>query len=319
MNDSNHPAHRFADRSGNEPVSAEDVFAWVREHDEADAVVDGLGELLHRRRVRRFQALGIAALLMVSVGALFIGLRSTPDTQDAAPVAAGEVVIHNPDVLNLPDGSLAELNDRAQLRTQYSGELRQIALFQGKAHFQVTRDVAKPFVVVARGVEIWAVGTAFVVDVEDGNLEVLVTEGRVAIRNASGHAPARVRSLENEPAVAELDVGGRATFTGGAAHEPVAKPEIGYVSPEQMHRLLSWRAPRFEFRSTSLAEVIEMFNGYNRSRNGALLEMKSPAMGSLELSGVLRANDTETLLLLLEAEFGIHADRQPGVISLRQL
>jgi transmembrane sensor len=67
-----------------------------------------------------------------------------------------------------------------------------VVLERGEAHFQVAKNPARPFVVVARGVEIRAVGTAFSVGLESTRVEVLVTEGQVAVETASGICRDRV-------------------------------------------------------------------------------------------------------------------------------
>jgi ferric-dicitrate binding protein FerR (iron transport regulator) len=72
-------------------------------------------------------------------------------------------------------------------------------------------------------------------------------------------------------------------------------------SGERRERL-NWRVPLLEFSGTPLAEAIPMFN-----RHGRRHLVLDPALGRLQLSGTLRADDTDSLFILLRNEFGIIA------------
>src|SRR5690606_23248529 len=74
------------------------------------------------------------------------------------------------EVLRLPlaDGSAVTLNSASEIRVDFSASHRQIDLLRGEALFDVARDVRRPFVVAADGVEVVAVGTSFSVHREPG-------------------------------------------------------------------------------------------------------------------------------------------------------
>ena len=72
-------------------------------------------------------------------------------------------------------------------------------------------------------------------------------------------------------------------------------------SGERRERL-NWRIPLLEFSGTPLAEAIPMFN-----RHGRRHLVLDPTLGRLQLSGTLRADDTDSLFILLRNEFGIIA------------
>lgn len=54
----------------------------------------------------------------------------------------------------LPDGSLVELKPGALVSHDFAGTVRRVTLHQGEAHFQVTKNPARPFVVRAGNVDI---------------------------------------------------------------------------------------------------------------------------------------------------------------------
>jgi transmembrane sensor len=76
---------------------------------------------------------------------------------------------------------------------------------------------------------------------------------------------------------------------------------------------LAWRVPRLELSGTPLSKALPMFNEHGRVH----LRLADPALGRLQLSGVLRADDTESLLRLLEGEFALTAERRGDELVLR--
>src|SRR3546814_9163491 len=67
--------------------------------------------------------------------------------------------------------------------------MRRVILRRGEASFEVAHNVQRPFVVSAEGLDVRAVGTAFVVGIEDGGVEVTVEEGVVAVGGAASGSP----------------------------------------------------------------------------------------------------------------------------------
>ncbi|MES2694843.1 MAG: FecR domain-containing protein, partial [Verrucomicrobiota bacterium] len=86
-----------------------------------------------------------------------------------------------PRVLQLSDGSSVELNAASEVSEQFTAEERRVRLVRGEAHFTVTKNPARPFIVDAGGVKLRAVGTAFNVRLASAEVEVLVTHGRVQV------------------------------------------------------------------------------------------------------------------------------------------
>jgi len=98
----------------------------------------------------------------------------------------------------LADASVVELNANSEVRVDLLPSERRVALVRGEAHFTVAHDTARPFIVSAHGVAVRAVGTAFNVRLAATSVEVLVTEGKVAVSDvgpalAAGLRPAHQR------------------------------------------------------------------------------------------------------------------------------
>jgi transmembrane sensor len=265
------------------------------------------GELNQALRQRRRRRLGLAAA-MVALG--FGGFTwwnlPSPAPRGALPGASHTVVL-TPERQTLPDGTVVENPPGTVLGVDFSATVRRVALRRGEAHFAVTKDPARPFVVAAGGVEVRAVGTAFSVQLGSSQVEVLVTEGRVAVEKpAPDSAGPRVEPL------ALVEAGHRLRVE--VALQPVALPAVHPVAEEEMADRLAWRATRVEFSGAPLAEVVAVLNQHNRVR----FVLGESALGEVALSGLFRADDTDTFTSLLQTGFGIAADRQDGVIVLHR-
>ncbi len=130
---------------------------------------------------RRFQVMALAAGLLVILGVgVGLGLRSRVPSLELVEgqLAAG------PAQLSLPDRSTVALEPLAKVQLEHaqSDEVR-LALTGGRARFSVTKNKARSFHVLTRGVDVRVVGTRFVVeDLGDGVL-VSVEEGIVEVRS----------------------------------------------------------------------------------------------------------------------------------------
>lgn len=307
---SNTPTSRGSVSPGPAPEhnSGSAAVAW--------AVGEGKGEDLIRqvearvRRTRRRRATLAATCLVAAFLIAGVGMFRQPEGSNVAVVETpASALVSLPPKQILPDGTVVELNVGAEIDVQFSGVLRQIVLRNGEAHFQVTKDASRPFVVAAGGVEVRAVGTAFAVQLGSRSVEVVVTEGTVAVDQPRGSTPGGSAGAEIVGAgpvapLATVEAGNRVVIEIGPV-AAAAKPVAIAVSQTEIGDRLAWRVPRIEFSGTPLAEAIPMFNQYS----GTMLVL-DPALGHLQMSGVLRADNIDSLLRLLKNEFGIEPERR---------
>ncbi len=301
------PPPRSPDANPPEEKSALD---WAAAHGAAGAVMAEVDRQLRRRRRRRSTLAGATVAALLIAGIAWQNRLKTPAAPVAMPV---NVVVSLPAKRILPDGSTVELKDGAQITFDYSGPLRRVTLQKGEAHFAVAKNKERPFVVEASGVEVRAVGTAFSVQFDARKVEVLVTEGRVAV--TSEHAPTtgdRAPSSD-APTEATLVDAGHSCVVALSASDTTA-PAVASLTPREQDERLAWRIPRLEFSGTPLSQAIPMFNEHARVK----LTLADPALEGLELSGVLRADNTDSLLRLLENEFHIKAEPRGEEIILRR-
>lgn len=280
---------------------------------------------LRKRRQLQRRVQGAAALLVV-LGVAGFSVRSNLPPSPAAPADA---LVAMPPRQTLADGSVVELKDDAEITVEFSADIRRVTLRRGEAHFQVAKDVARPFVVDAGGIEIRAVGTGFVVQRSLRAIDVLVTEGRVAVEADAAHvASAAISGAENSlgipagaagagpRALAMLDARKGVVVEWAAGSQPPRAERIRLfeVSSLELDQRLAWRAPRLDFSSMPLADAIRAINRHSTTQ----LVLGDTQLGAIELSGVMRANNVEPLLRMLENNYGISVDRSEGKIVLRK-
>lgn len=292
--------------------TGEDALAWAISADATQPLVAEIRRRASHRRRRRYAAFGSAAIFTILIGATLWGLRIPEAT--TTPTALTSNLTSLPSRQVLADGSVVELKQGAELEIDFSSGFRRVALLKGEAHFEVAHDTARPFIVSVNRLQIRAVGTAFLVSRAEARVDVLVTEGRVALsKSAAGQLPVETPEAELASPLATLDAGFSATIETDSRVTPT--PEIAAVSASEQAVRLSWRVPRLEFSDTPLLEAVAMFNQHSPVR----LTL-DPAFGDLRMSGTLRADDIDSLLLLLKNEFGITGElRSSREIVLRRL
>ncbi len=208
--------------------------------------------------------------------------------------------------ITLPDGSKVHLNTDTAVETNYTADERRVVVTRGEAHFTVAPNAQRPFVVTARHVAVRAVGTAFNVWLDADKVEVLVTEGKVAI-SAPRASTATGQDAGFGPDV-KLAAGERAVIPTRDDQPTADTPVVTPVAAEEAERALAWREQRLEFVSASLAEVVAQFNRYNQHK--LRIDPAATGLGDVRFGGGFRPDAHEAFVRLLEANFDVKAERR---------
>lgn len=206
----------------------------------------------------------------------------------------------------LPDGSVVELNRGASISYNFTPSTRRVVLQQGEAHFTVTHNAARPFIVSAQGVDVRAVGTAFNVRLGREIVEVLVTEGKVRV-DQSG-----VPGTGDRVVVPALMVGERTVVPLAVA---TAVPKVARVSSEEVNELLAWQPKLLDYTSSPLRAIVAEFNRCNAPIH---LVVPDADLAELEISASLRSDNVEGFIRMLGTGFGVQAERNGDTITLRR-
>lgn len=237
-------------------------------------------DLLKERHLRRAWPWAAAASLLIA-----LGLGGTWLYQQKLGWQTYETRVGGFSRIVLEDGSVVDLNTNSEVRVRL-GAVRELRLARGEGRFQVAHDAARPFVVAAADAAVRAVGTAFTVRLrEDSQVEVLVSEGKVAI--AAPHVP------QAAPLVA-----------GHAALVSPDRVSVSVLPPQVLERRLAWTAGRLEFRGESLAEAVAEFNRYNLRQ----IRLADSSLGALRVGGNFKATDPESFAAALASAFNLHVE-----------
>jgi transmembrane sensor len=251
---------------------------------------------------RRAWLAPLALAAALAVGFFLWQARTAPPPPTAVPVIASITS------RTLEDGSVVELNRGAVISVLYTPGERRVQLERGEAHFTVAKNKARPFIVSAGGVAVRAVGTAFNVRLDSAAVDVLVTEGVVQVKQpAMGGVPS-----PREPEPLQLSAGERTSVPFAvAAVSPVVVP----VTKAQAEDILAWQPRMLDFTATPLKGIVGEFNRHN---DPIRIVIADTALARTDVSASLRSDNVEGFIRLLEAGFGVRAERAGDTITLRK-
>ena len=306
---------------GLNPARQRELEAWLHEdplHRAAfralaatwDLIAEAPGGSAGREQSKRRTVAWIPTTLAAAAVIALAYLGSIPwRGNDFSTAAATEIGALRK--LELPDGSLVQLNTDSSLRVLFTATERRVQLERGEAHFAVAKNQSRPFIVSASGVDVRVVGTEFNVRLRAESVDVLVTEGRVQVNPRALEPQAAPGVFPPEPA-SELVAGQRASIalTGDA---PVAAVVPTAVSAPEIRQVLAWQARRLDFDATPLREIVAELNRYNRHK----LVVADERLEAQRFGGSFPATDVNTFVRMLETDFGVVAERKGDVTTLR--
>lgn len=243
--------------------------------------------------LRRWRTAGLAAASLLAVCLVGGGLANWMTAgRDASPalVAAGEhqefrTSIGQTATVTLVDGSVVTLDTDTVLRTRTTWNRRYAELERGRAFFRVAKNPVRPFVVLAGGKTVTALGTSFEVLVEPGRFEVTLVSGRVRVEQPkapSAEEPAaKLRPTVMEPG---------ARLVGEGDHD-------WRLSEVNVENETSWVGGLLRFRDAPLGEVAAELNRYSRKK----VVIPDPAVAARPIQGAFAAGDVEEFVKAVEA------------------
>jgi transmembrane sensor len=281
------------DRWLDESMSHKAAF-WRLEH--TWQMADRIGALTPRdiaprpRRaglpLRWWYAGALAASLLLAVA--FIGLHSWPTLSPPPTADSFDTGIGGHRIVPLADGSRIELNTATNLRTLISKKRRDVWLDRGEAFFAVAHIEGSAFVVHAGPRRITVVGTQFSVRRDDDKVTVAVVQGRVRVEDSTPGASSA--SITVSPGDVAIGL--------GSSTMVVSKP-VAAVEDK-----LTWRDGRLVFDGTTLAEVADDFNRYNRQQ----LLISDPSVAAIRISGTFKTSNVEAFVRLLKEAYGLKVE-----------
>jgi transmembrane sensor len=237
-------------------------------------------------------AIAMAACALLSVG-LYWGWNLRPTAPAAAPdgVATLHFETRHGEQLTqrLADNSVLHLNTDSAVSIRYSKSERLVILSSGQANFEVAHEADRVFRVHAGPADVIDLGTRFDVRVEPGSTVVTVVEGRVAV------VPVNSSQTQSQRLI-ELNADHQVRVTEGVwPATPIA------VDAE---RTTAWLHRQVVFDNEPLERVAAEFNRYTTKP----IEIATPALRKLRISGVFVTDDTDAFIAFLRSLKGVHVE-----------
>ena len=230
----------------------------------------------------------------------------------------------------LADGSSVHLNTNSQIRVDYTDGHRNIHLVQGQAHFDVAKNKALPFRVYAGKGRVQAVGTAFTVYLREQDVDVLVTEGKVALATQMAVPPdepaadvrpvsASTESAQGQLAAANdpeyylaipveqlglLTEGQGTTLVLAQSNESDSLEGVQKLKPmaaDSIERRDAWRKGLLLFAGDTLEDVVAEVSRYTT----ITIEIVDPALKKIRIGGQFRVGDVDAMFDVFEENFGL--------------
>lgn len=260
---------------------------YVETRERAIAAADRL------RTTRRSMAAALAAAVVgLASGALYIENLPKPLAAQTFHTAVGQRA-----AVTLPDGSRVTLNTDTVLRTKSADGKRLVYLDRGQAFFEVAKDRRHPFIVTAAGRTVTAVGTAFDVRVDHGELKVVLVEGKVRVEPAHPVQPspkAQSAAKAPPPMVTDMSAGSQLV---------VVNDTDWRLTPTNTARDTSWLNGQLVFDDQTLADIVEEMNRYSTRK----LVVADKQLAEHRISGNFKPGDVDGFARML---------RTGGVASL---
>lgn len=201
------------------------------------------------------------------------------------------------------DGSIIHLNTNSRIETEFSADKRIIKLVKGEALFEVAHDPQRPFIVYVGDRLVQAIGTKFVIHLNDENIQVTVTDGKVKMSKVALDTTLEdIKELDS--AVTEKDdiyitKGEKVVVAGDQA------AQLTHVKPENINRELAWLDGKLIFDNEELFDVIEEINRYVN----ITIVLKDPSLHNIRISGRFDLGDSDALIEALELSFNVKSQR----------
>ena len=254
----------------------------------------------------------VVVSLAVAAAFALVAVRYAPAPSPSPSPAVASTPAAGPRQFTLSDGTVVQLNTGGEVIEQFTAAERRVLLARGEAHFAVTKNPARPFVVRAGNLDVRAVGTAFNVHLQSAAVDVLVTEGVVQLKSSAEATPAYA-PVAREP-IPLLSPGQRAVVSF-APVSSATSVVVTTASPEEISRTLAWRAPLLRLGGSTLAELVLEF----QRRSGQRVILADPALASLRVGGRFRADDLAGFTHLLATTLDLEVDHgADGTLVLRK-
>ncbi len=311
-------------RAARDPKYREELDGLLADFDsikglEGDHAIDDVTRdyrrLLQERRSKWHLALGMAAGLLVAIGAVltYFAPWSAPEDRYLQEYVTR---IGEQRAIDLNDGSVVTLNTNAHLLVDYGDQSRRILLERGEAYFEVVRDSERPFTVDLGVGSVTALGTAFNIRKNRDQFQVAVIEGTVVLQEWAEEIPASPARLQASELPVVISAPSELLLEEGwVAEFDLSRDRLKAFRPESMERYEGWRGGMLGFYQEPLNEVAVELNRYSRKK----ILIKDASIMEFSVSMVVSIHEIDSALMGLERVLPIKVRRHYDRIEISAL
>lgn len=224
--------------------------------------------------------------------------------------------------LSLEDGTRISLNTASRIHVRYDHTARRVVLDEGEAYFEVAKHPDWPFIVIAGGKQVVALGTAFQVRRNQDTLVVTLVEGKVTVAPAgesvtsrssvpppisgTGGSSSPVQPGRGSGTDVTLSPGQRLTVSDHG------QPRVDRPALEQV---TAWQRGKVVLDHTPLADAAAEMNRYSNVE----LRIEEPGTGRAEVTGIFRSGDSESFARAVAETYHLRVIDRGGKITLSGL
>jgi transmembrane sensor len=238
----------------------------------------------------------MAACVLLSIGSFLTqngGLNRHPTASDGMTALHFETRHGEQLTRRLADGSVLHLNTDSAVTIRYGKRERVAELTSGEADFEVAHEPKRAFRVLAGSVEVSDLGTTFDVRLGLYSTVVTVVEGEVAV------GPSTVAGRPAGSPWTGVQVGANQQVIIADGIWPPAK-----AFAVDAQRATAWLHRQIAFEHEPLEKVAAEFNRYAPKP----IEIVTPGLQKLEISGVFTTNDPAAFIAFLRSMEGVRVE-----------
>jgi len=231
-------------------------------------------------------------------------------------------------IVNLEDGTRVSLNASTQITVNFDKAQRRIDLVEGEAFFEVAHHPQRPFIVVAGGNRVTALGTTFAVRYERDRTAVTLIEGKVSVASVEllrGEPIAPARTTENTtdswsskrgstlPAAHLFAQGTNQVLLEPGERLTLAASAPPRIDTPKIEALTAWRRGEIILDETGLSEAVAEMNRYDKTA----LVIDDPDLTTLQVSGIYRTGDSLGFANIVARMYNLAVSEEDGRIHLK--
>jgi transmembrane sensor len=245
-------------------------------------------------------AVTMAACAVLSVGLfLFWNARTNEHLSAPGGITALHFETRHGEQLSrrLADNSVLHLDTDSAVTIRYGKTERLVMLTSGQADFEVAHEPDRAFRVIAGSAEVVDLGTKFDVRLEHDSTVITVVEGQIAVGPSPMLEKLGTNSSQNHPPrFVQLGADQQIRVTEGEwPATPIAV---------DAQRTTSWLRREIVFDHEPLERVAAEYNRYAPKP----VEIATPALRNLQVTGVFATDDTEAFVAFLRSLKGVRVE-----------